>query len=95
MAIKILIKRQVPQHLGQGLDYLLIKLRAVTLRQKGYISGESFQRIDKPGNSLVISTWQTLDDWRKWSSSPERAELQNEIDIMLGESTEYEIYENA
>jgi heme oxygenase (mycobilin-producing) len=94
MAIKILIKRQVPEHLGDGLDYLLIRLRALTLRQEGYISGESFRRIDKPGQSLVISTWQTLDDWRRWASSPERADLQNEIDIMLDTPTEYEVYEN-
>ena len=95
MAVKILIKRKVAKELAPQLDDLLRKMRALTLSQKGYISGESFSQIDEPGVSMVISTWQTLDDWRNWTLSKERVDLQGQIDKLLGEPTKYEIFENA
>lgn len=95
MAVKILIKRKVAKELSPQLDGLLRKMRALTLNQKGYISGESFSQIDQPGVSMVISTWQTMDDWRNWTISKERIELQEQIDKLLGEPTKYEIFENA
>jgi heme-degrading monooxygenase HmoA len=95
MAVKILIKRKVAKELNPQLDALLRKMRALTLNQKGYISGESFSQVDEPGVSMVISTWQTLDDWRNWTLSKERIEVQEQIDKLLGEPTKYEIFENA
>ncbi|WP_448874428.1 antibiotic biosynthesis monooxygenase family protein [Desulfobulbus propionicus] len=95
MAVKVLIKRKVVKELVPQLDDLLRKMRALTLSQKGYISGESFSQIDEPGVSMVISTWQTLDDWRNWTLSKERIDLQGQIDKLLGEPTKYEIFENA
>jgi heme-degrading monooxygenase HmoA len=70
-------------------------MRALTLNQKGYISGETFTRVDEPGVSMVISTWQSIDDWRAWTLTKERIELQEKIDKLLGEPTKYEIFENA
>ncbi|MBM9536396.1 antibiotic biosynthesis monooxygenase family protein [Desulfobulbus alkaliphilus] len=95
MAVKVLIKRKVGDQHAPELDALLKKLRALTLARKGYISGESFTRLDEPGVSLVISTWQSMDDWREWVLSKERIALQEQIDKLLGHPTEYEIFENV
>lgn len=94
MAVKVLIKRKVGENVAPELDTLLRKLRALTLSRKGYISGETFHRVDKEGISLVISSWQSLDDWRDWTLSKERMELQEQIDRLLGAPTEYEIFAN-
>ena len=95
MAVKVFIKRKVVEALAPKLDVLLRKLRVLTMSRKGYISGETFNRVDKPEVSLVISTWQTMDDWREWTLSKERCELQEQIDKLLGQPTEYEVFENA
>ncbi len=95
MAVKVLIKRKVAENKAPELEALLRKMRAMTLNQKGYISGESFTRLDEPGVSMVISTWQTIDDWRAWTLSKERIEVQEQIDKLLGAPTQYEIFENA
>ena len=92
MTVKILIKRFVPENKENELADLLRLLRERTLGQTGYISGETFKRIDKPGENLVISTWQSVDDWRTWVLSEERTKIQEKIDILLGDETEYEIY---
>jgi heme-degrading monooxygenase HmoA len=92
MAIKVFIKRAVPEHKLGALKPLLKTVRNLAMDQPGYISGETFRRVDRPGESLVISTWQSMDDWRKWVLSEERAEAQEKIDYLLGEKTEFEIY---
>jgi heme-degrading monooxygenase HmoA len=95
MAVKVLIKRKVADKQAPELEALLRKMRALTLNQKGYISGETFTRVDEPGGSMVISTWQSIDDWRAWTLTKERIELQEKIDTLLGGTTTYEIFENA
>ena len=92
MSVKIIIKRKVPKKLEKELLPLIKKLRILTTKQPGYISGETMNRVDKPGQSLVISTWQTSEDWEKWLNSQERKAIQDQIDTLLGEKTEYEIY---
>ncbi len=92
MTVKIFIKRKVPEGKESELDGLLRELRTLTLQRPGYISGETLKRFDKPGEAVVISTWQSVDDWREWVLSKERTELQDKIDLLLGEKTEYEIY---
>lgn len=94
MAVKILIKRFVPENKENELAALLRLLRECTTSQPGYISGETLKRIDKSGENLVISTWQSVDDWRTWVLSEERSKIQDKIDILLGGDTEYEIYTN-
>ncbi len=94
MAVKILIKRFVPENKENEVAVLLRLLRERTTSQPGYISGETLKRIDKPGENLVISTWQSVDDWRTWVLSEERTKIQEKIDVLLGDDTEYEIYTN-
>ncbi len=92
MAVKIIIKRRVPESIAAQLKPLLIKLRNLAMIQPGYITGETLKRIDRPGQNLVISTWNSKDEWRQWAANAERAAVQAQVDALLGESTEYEIY---
>jgi heme-degrading monooxygenase HmoA len=50
------------------------------------------KNLERPDEFLVISTWETSDDWRSWLESSERREVQSQIDKLLGGKTEYEIY---
>jgi heme-degrading monooxygenase HmoA len=92
MTVKIFIKRKVQDTNIAELTLLLTKLRALTLSQPGYISGETFHRIDRKDECMVIGTWRSLEDWNSWVSNPQRIEVQAEIDKLLGEETEYAMY---
>ena len=92
MAVKIIIKRVVPQDKARGMIPLFRKMRTLATNQPGYISGETLKRLDKPDEFIVISTWNSSDDWNRWVQSTERQEIQGEIDLLLGGNTEYEIY---
>jgi len=67
-------------------------MREFALNQPGYISGETLKNIDNPEESLVISTWESAEDWQKWMHNPKRIEIQTKIDILLGGTTAYKIF---
>ena len=92
MAVKIFIKRTMTTSHEDRLVSLLHKMRSVCLVQPGYVSGQTLKRLDKPGERLVISSWKSIEEWENWFNSPERREIQLEIDSLLGEETTYAIY---
>ena len=92
MPVKVFIKRKLQNKNAAELTFLLNKLRALALSQPGYLSGETFNRIDKKDECMVVGTWRSLEDWNKWVNNPQRIEVQSEIDRLLGQETEYAIY---
>ena len=92
MAVKILIKRAIGQEVAQMVRPLIVELRTHAMLQPGYIKGETLKCIDRPGEYLVISTWQSLDEWNKWLDSQERQILEEKIDAITGQTTEYSAF---
>ncbi|BHH85548.1 antibiotic biosynthesis monooxygenase family protein [Desulforhopalus sp. 52FAK] len=93
MTVKIFIKRNVTTENVLALTLLLKKLRSLTLNQPGYIYGETLKRVDREDECMVISTWQSIEDWNAWLNNEERATIQCEIDLLLGQETDYSVYE--
>jgi heme-degrading monooxygenase HmoA len=93
MAVKILIKRKVAADKASQLKEMVMQLRSLSMKQPGYVSGESLKNVDRQNEYLVISTWDSLSAWKAWQSSKERAKIQDQIDALLGQKTEYEVYE--
>ena len=92
MAVEVMIKRKFKQHQAQDLIRLIIQLRCLATCQPGYISGETLRNINNPGECMVISTWQSVEDWDRWFHSKDRKDVEDKIHALLGEKTEYEIY---
>jgi heme-degrading monooxygenase HmoA len=92
MAVKIIIRRRLTKEKEAELLPLLIQLRSLATAQPGYISGETLRNMDNPEEYLVISTWQSLDNWNAWISSKQRAEIQEKVDTLLGEKSKYDTY---
>ena len=93
MAIGILIKRVTRD--GQDAKVLLphiVELRALAVRQPGYISGETFFNLDRKDECLVISRWTTLEQWQQWMKDTRRIELDGNLENHLVSETEYRIY---
>ena len=93
MTVKIFIKRKVSANSIMELTILLKKLRSLTLNQSGYIYGETLRRVDTEDECMVISTWRSLEDWNAWLHNEQRINIQDDIDSLLGEKTDYSVYE--
>ena len=94
MPISVMIQRVFKDDKNAAtLAPLIVKLRSMATIQPGYITGKTFRCLDCPGEYLVISTWNSLDDWKRWQNSEQRMEIQKQIDDLLGEKTQYRVYE--
>lgn len=92
MAVKVLIKRVIPESKARDIIPLFRRMRALAMNQEGYISGETLRNLDNPEEFLVISSWQSSEEWNKWLKSAQRQEVQSQVDDLLGGRTHYEIY---
>ncbi len=92
MAVKIFIRRSVPREKVRKILPLFREMRILAMDQPGYISGETLRKLHAPEDFLVISTWQSSDDWEKWVQSKERKKIQDQLDSLLGGVTQYEIF---
>ena len=93
MTVKILIRRKVSADKAVKLKDLVMQLRALSVKQPGYVTGESLKSVANPDQYLVISTWDSKNAWNAWLGTKERATIQDQIDTLLGSKTEYEVYE--
>ncbi|MGB5987064.1 MAG: antibiotic biosynthesis monooxygenase family protein [Desulfobacterales bacterium] len=92
MAVKILITRTVPEDKGMEMLKLFQEMRSLATGQPGYITGETLKSSDRPDLFLVISTWESAEDWEKWLLNTERQKIQDRIDTLLGGKTQYEMF---
>ena len=93
MAVEVLIRRKINQggH-AKKMVPLILQIRALALHQPGYISGKTLCDLENPGDCLVISIWETVDDWNRWKQNKERARIESEIETLTGEETLYKTY---
>ena len=93
MAIQVIIKRTVhPGAEARQIIPLLLQLRSLATLQPGYISGETLSDVENPGECIVISKWEAIEDWNRWLHSPQRKVIQDKIDSITGEETQYNVY---
>ena len=93
MAIGVLIKRLAKD--GTNATIFLphiVEIRALAVRQPGYISGETFFNLNRPEECIVISRWTTIEHWQEWERDPRRLELNGNMENYQGAVTEYNIY---
>jgi len=95
MPIQVIIKRKWQTDNPEALFPLLTKLRSLAKKQPGYISGETLRSLDDHQDYMVVSHWETADDWNKWLQSKARRDLQGRVDSLIGEKTFYEIFETV
>lgn len=92
MAVRVFIEREIDPGNEIKLHNLLLKLRAKAMQARGYISGETLRCVDDPNRFLVISTWNSLEEWRNWENNPDRKAIQVEIDKVLRAPSRVSVY---
>ena len=79
MTVRIIIEREVEQGQEARLQQLMTLARTKAIKAKGYISGETLRALDNPSKFVVLSNWNSAEDWKAWEKDPERAKLQEEL----------------
>jgi len=92
MAVRIIIDRKVKKGRESDFAKMLRELRSKAIPSRGYISGETLRAQDDPHNYIVITTWQSVDDWKAWENNSERKKIQAKIEKLMARPTKTKIY---
>jgi heme oxygenase (mycobilin-producing) len=94
MSIKVLISRKILPEVEPVAKPFLAELHALAWRCKGYISGEALVNLEHPEDQIVISSWQSLEEWQNYQNLEETRQLRLKIDQILGHLSTYTVYRN-
>jgi heme-degrading monooxygenase HmoA len=83
MTVRVVIEREVEPGKEAKLRDLMMQARAKAIKAQGYISGETLRALDNPNKFLVLSNWNSAQDWKAWEKDPERDKLQKEMASLL------------
>ena len=93
VGVIIISKRKVTEKSEEAVMPLIIRLKKLAKGQPGFNSEETWRHLEDPEEYLVVRAWDSEDDWYNWHSSQQRIEIQEKIEALLGEKTEYSPYE--
>ena len=92
MLVKVFIKRYIQEGKDVQAFELIKKIRQGAMNHKGYISGETLVKTTNPQEIMVISTWQSMENWNSWKESEDRKTLDALVEELQIMPTAYESY---
>ena len=93
MSVQVIIKRKVKQgQPAKDLVPLILQMRAAAIHQPGFISSDTWSDVEDPGECIIVSRWQTAEDWNRWVGSKKRLEIERKIEALTGHKSEYKVY---
>jgi heme-degrading monooxygenase HmoA len=95
MTLRVIIDRRVKEGNEPEFFDLLKELRSKAIASEGYISGETLRALSDPHNYVVVSTWQSADDWEKWKENIERKRILTRIEKLVQRATRTKLYVHA
>ena len=90
--VKILIKRHIKEGKVKDVFALLNKQRETAMEQRGHLKGETLTSYQNPHSLLVITTWQSMENWQAWKENEERRANEAQLEQFLESPTEYDEY---
>jgi heme oxygenase (mycobilin-producing) len=94
MSVCVIIKRKFDdKNIASKIAPLIVRLRSQASIQPGYITDQAFAALDTKGEYLVVSIWNSIEDWNSWMNSELRQSIQRQIDELTVDKTEYRYYE--
>ncbi len=91
MSVKILIRRKFREEALKDAQAMLMKARINAMGHQGYISTETLVNYDDPRSVIILSMWQSREDWDRYEKSAERREHEETYAGLFEGLTEYEV----
>lgn len=83
---KVVIEHRTKnQEFAKTLIKEIRKVKPIAARQPGFISSNTYVDAADPCHVVIISTWETRENWRTWDESPERAATRPQLEPLLAE----------
>jgi len=92
MIVKVIIKREITPGMEQDFFVHLKTLRSHAVQQQGYISGETLLCAENTNKVLIISKWESMDDWENWQKDGKRRKIDQAMHRLQERPAVYEPY---
>ncbi len=89
--IKVVVERELKH--GEDIGRLLLELHMIAVQQKGHVSNETWINASDSRNIVILSTWQSLEDWKAWEESQSRLNILQKIEPLVAGKTKIDVYE--
>ena len=90
--VKVMIKRYIKEGKAKDVFALLKEQRFKAMNQRGHLKGETLMSYQNPSCLLVISSWQSMENWLSWKESEDRRSNEAKLEQFLESPTEYDEY---
>ena len=90
--VKVMIKRHIKEGKAKDVFALLKEQRVKAMNQRGHLKGETLMSYQNPNCLLVISAWQSMENWLAWKESEDRRANEAKLEHFLESPTEYDEY---
>ena len=77
---------------GADLQPVLLKLRSHAMTYRGFVGAENLINAKDISIVAIISTWESVEDWKAWETSTARREILREAEALLEEELRITIY---
>ncbi len=91
--IRVLIERNIAEGLEDYYDSTIKRTISSVVQAPGCLSGESLVDTNNRRRRIVMSKWQSAEDWENWFRSDERRQVIAEIMPMLEDGEKITILE--
>ena len=81
--IRVLIERNIAEGLELYYDCTVKRMVSQVVKAPGCIAGESLMDAKNTQRRIVMSKWDTIEDWDNWFHSVERKQVVAEISPLL------------
>lgn len=83
MTIKVLITRHFKEEFIHEAHYHNAEIRALATVQPGYVSGTTMVNLDNPNEMIIVSTWESKEEWENWYRSEVRTDYYKKLRVAL------------
>ncbi|WP_221798227.1 antibiotic biosynthesis monooxygenase family protein [Oceanobacter mangrovi] len=73
--IKVIIDRRIADDMESTYEEAMKRTLHAILEAPGYVSGASYKDARDTHHRVIITNWQSQQDWERWSVSDERKEV--------------------
>ncbi len=92
MTVKIIILRRYSDEQKIRLESVFSELFSLVFEFGGFVSGETLMNREDPHEHLIISTWDSVEQWQTYHEAERVKELCGMIDATIGKQTTHQVF---
>jgi len=92
MEVKVIIQRRYSEEEKKSLKPILGELYQLVFEFGGFVSGEALVNCEDPRERVIISQWNSIEQWKRYHEADRVRTLCSMIDTIIGKVTTHKVF---